>query len=58
MTGVLGVPTLKYAPYAFFNILNPLIALVYGFTGFRVERIATREVQDPAASHPMPRSRR
>lgn len=39
MTGVLGVPTIEYLPFAFFNIVNPLIAVIYGFTGFRVERI-------------------
>jgi Na+:H+ antiporter, NhaC family len=26
MAGTLGVPTLVYLPYAFFNLLNPLIA--------------------------------
>jgi NhaC family Na+:H+ antiporter len=40
MTGVLGVPTIEYLPYAFFNILNPVIAVIFGFTGFRVERTA------------------
>jgi NhaC family Na+:H+ antiporter len=40
MTGVLGVPTIEYLPYAFFNIVNPVIAVIFGFTGFRVERIA------------------
>jgi Na+:H+ antiporter, NhaC family len=36
MAGTLGVPTLVYAPYAFFNLLNPLIAAGYGFTGFSI----------------------
>jgi NhaC family Na+:H+ antiporter len=40
MTGVLGVPTASYLPYAFFNLLNPLVALVYAFTGFRIEHLA------------------
>jgi NhaC family Na+:H+ antiporter len=39
LTGVLGVSTLQYAPWAFFNLLNPVVALVYGFTGFGVERL-------------------
>jgi Na+:H+ antiporter, NhaC family len=39
MTGVLGVSTLKYAPWAIFNYVNPLVALAYAFTGFRVERV-------------------
>ena len=40
MTGVLGVPTLEYLPFAFFNLVNPVIAVIFGFTGFRVERTA------------------
>jgi NhaC family Na+:H+ antiporter len=38
MTGVLGVSTLKYAPWALFNWFNPLVALAYVLTGFRIER--------------------
>ncbi len=29
-SGVLGVPTLTYAPYCFFNILSPLISAFFG----------------------------
>jgi NhaC family Na+:H+ antiporter len=43
MTGVLGVPTASYLPYAFFNLLNPLVALAYAFTGFRIEHRAPTE---------------
>ena len=39
MAGVLGVPTISYLPYCFFNLASPLIALIYGFTGFRIERL-------------------
>src|SRR5438132_11479171 len=40
MSGVLGVPTIEYLPYAIFNIANPLIALLFGFTGIGVERLS------------------
>jgi Na+:H+ antiporter, NhaC family len=40
MSGVLGVPTVHYLPYAFFNLLNPFVAVAFGFTGFRVEHRA------------------
>jgi NhaC family Na+:H+ antiporter len=40
MTGVLGVPTASYLPFAFFNLLNPLVAIAYAFTGFRIEHLA------------------
>jgi Na+:H+ antiporter, NhaC family len=39
MTGVLGVSTMQYLPWAIFNYVNPLIAVAYAFTGFRVERV-------------------
>ena len=39
MAGVLGVATAAYLPYCFFNLLSPLISLLYGFTGFRIEHV-------------------
>jgi len=37
-TGVLGISTFDYFPYCFFNLVNPIISLIYGFTGFRMEK--------------------
>lgn len=37
MGSTLGVGTLLYVPFAFFNIFSPLLSLVYGFTGFKIE---------------------
>jgi NhaC family Na+:H+ antiporter len=45
MAQTLGVATLTYAPFCFFNILNPLISALYGFTGFTIEKL-------PAAAQP------
>lgn len=39
MATTLGVATFAYAPYAFFNLINPLVSAVYGFTGFTIEKI-------------------
>jgi Na+:H+ antiporter, NhaC family len=39
MAQTLGVATLAYAPFAFLNLINPLLAVIYGFTGFTIERI-------------------
>jgi NhaC family Na+:H+ antiporter len=38
MGAVLGVATLKYLPYCFFNYVSPALSVLYGFTGFKVER--------------------
>ena len=37
MSATLGVATLQYAPFAFFNLLCPIIAIIYGFTGFALK---------------------
>jgi NhaC family Na+:H+ antiporter len=36
MGAVLGVPTLSYAPFAFFNLASPALSVLYGFTGFKI----------------------
>lgn len=38
MAQTLGVATLTYLPFAFLNLLNPVFALLYGFTGFTIEK--------------------
>lgn len=39
MAVVLGVATMAYVPFALFNIASPLITLLLGFTGFKIEKI-------------------
>ncbi|HEY9479228.1 MAG TPA: Na+/H+ antiporter NhaC [Gemmatimonadaceae bacterium] len=46
MAQTLGVATLAYAPFAFFNLINPVIAAIYGFTGFTIARIEDDEPVD------------
>ena len=41
MSATLGVATMQYAPFAFFNLLCPLIAIIYGFTGFALKPAET-----------------
>ena len=40
MATTLGVATFAYLPYAIFNLVNPLISLVYGYTGFKLIPLA------------------
>jgi NhaC family Na+:H+ antiporter len=42
-TGVLGISTFAYLPYCFFNIINPILSLIYGFTGFSMDKYAPGE---------------
>jgi len=39
MGATLGVNPLLYLPYAFLNLLNPLVSLFYGYTGITMEKI-------------------
>jgi NhaC family Na+:H+ antiporter len=39
MSAVLGVSTLLYLPFCVFNYASPLLSVLYGFTGFKIEKI-------------------
>jgi NhaC family Na+:H+ antiporter len=39
MTAALGVSTFAYFPYCFFNFINPILALIYGFAGINALRL-------------------
>ena len=39
MGATLGVSTLLYVPYAIFCYASPVLSVLYGFTGFKIERI-------------------
>jgi Na+:H+ antiporter, NhaC family len=41
MSSVLGVAAFAYAPYAFLNLLGPLISIIYGFTGWTIAKVPT-----------------
>jgi NhaC family Na+:H+ antiporter len=36
ISGVLGVSTASYLPYCYFNLLSPVLDVLYGFIGFKV----------------------
>ena len=39
MSQALGVATLTYLPFCFFNLVNPFVAAIYGFTGFTIQKL-------------------
>lgn len=49
MGATLGVSTLLYAPYAIFCYASPLLSVLYGYTGFRIERVAPSELSEETA---------
>ena len=38
ISGVLGVSTAAYFPFCFFNLLSPVLDVLYGFIGFKVPK--------------------
>jgi NhaC family Na+:H+ antiporter len=39
MAATLGVPTFAYLPFAFLNLINPLVSIFYGITGISIKRL-------------------
>ena len=39
MAGTMGVATIAYLPFTFFNLINPLIAIFLGYTGISIKKI-------------------
>src|SRR4029077_7322523 len=51
ISGVLGVSTASYLPYCFFNLLSPLLDILYGFGGFKVPSSRAPTDTDAAVEH-------
>jgi Na+:H+ antiporter, NhaC family len=47
MGAVLGVPTLSYLPYCVFNYASPALSVLYGITGFRIEKTGPVSEESP-----------
>lgn len=46
MASTLGVATLTYLPFTFVSLINPIIALIYGYTGFSIAKKQPEENED------------
>ncbi len=55
MSAALGVSTFVYLPYCFFNFLNFLLGMIYGFVGINVMRLSPEDQlpAQPLAEIPM-----
>ena len=48
MAATLGIATVSFAPYCFFNILNPLVTILFGFLGIRMLRTGENATTKPS----------
>jgi NhaC family Na+:H+ antiporter len=47
MSATLGVPTMLYLPYCVFNYASPIMSLIWGITGIKIEHFETAEREQP-----------
>lgn len=53
MAATLGVATLDYLPYAFFNLVSPLVAVALAYAGFKILRLPAADATPlPASAAP------
>ena len=45
MAGTMGVATFAYLPFAFFNLINPFVAIFLGFTGISIKKIKKEDAK-------------
>ena len=45
MAGTLGVATFAYLPFAFFNLINPFVAILLGITGISIKKTEPSETE-------------
>jgi len=50
MAATLGVATIAYLPFCFLNLINPVVAILYGLGDFKIEHYAEDE-EIPAVDH-------
>ena len=54
MLTTLGVHPFAYLPFAFLNLINPIVSIIYGYTGFTMEKdeiiSSTEEIDDSSSS--------
>ncbi|MEX2370625.1 MAG: Na+/H+ antiporter NhaC [Bacteroidales bacterium] len=47
---VLGVPTIEYVPFAFFNILSPMFSILFAAINYKIRRFSDDEVKEEEAT--------
>lgn len=48
---VLGVPTIDYLPFAFFNLISPLMTILFAYLNIKIRREAKKEVAETTTSN-------
>jgi NhaC family Na+:H+ antiporter len=43
MSATLGIATMAYLPFCFFNLINVLVSFIYAIVGFQIKRVEPEE---------------
>lgn len=46
ISGTFAVDPLMYIPFCFFNMISPLISMLYGFIGFTIAKLSPEELEE------------
>ena len=46
MMAALGIAPWIYVPYCFLNLINPIISIIYGYTGFSIRYIDSTKAKN------------
>jgi NhaC family Na+:H+ antiporter len=49
MAATLGVPTIAYLPFCFFNLINPFVSVLYGYLNISMEVAQSQDIQQASA---------
>ena len=52
MAAALGIPASSYLIYCFFNLLNPVISLLFSIVGIEVVKVSPAPVEAGGAAEP------
>ena len=52
MAATLGVATIAYLPYCFFNLINPVLSFIFDAVGFQIKMLAAEKALEAYPSEP------
>ena len=52
MAATLGVATIAYLPFCFFNIINPILSFIFDLAGFQIQTVSDEKAVEAYAPEP------
>ena len=52
MAATLGVATIAYLPFCFFNLINPILSFIFDLAGFQIQKVSEATATEAYAAEP------